>query len=58
VADDEAHASHGLVQAPLDAGAHDRPTRAGLGVALELGEPAIELGGLRLGERQVAGLGG
>ena len=47
VADDQAHASAGLVQALLDAGAYDRPALAGLGVTLELGEPAIELGGLR-----------
>ena len=56
--DDEAHASAGLVQALLDARAHLLPARAGLRVALEVGEAAVELGGLRLGERELAGLGG
>ena len=58
LADDEAHGSAGLVQALLDAGAHHLPGLAGVRVALKLGEAAVELGDLRLGERQLAGLGG
>ena len=58
LADDEAHASAGLVQAPFDTGAHDRPTLAGLGVARELREATVQFGGLRLAERQLPGLRG
>jgi hypothetical protein len=49
LADDEAHASAGLVQALLDAGAHDRPALTGIRVALEVGKATIEFDGLRLG---------
>ena len=43
-ADEKAHASAGLVQALLDAGAHHRPALAGLGVASERGEATVQLG--------------
>jgi hypothetical protein len=52
------HASDGLVQALLDAGANDRPALASPGIAREVAEAAVELDHLRLGERQLAGLGG
>lgn len=57
VADDETHASAGRAQAAIDATAHGFPGLAGLGVPGQGGEAAIELGGLRLGQRELAGLG-
>jgi hypothetical protein len=44
------------VQPLLEAFAHKRPGLAGAGVANQVGEAAIELGGLGIGERELAGL--
>lgn len=56
--DDEAHGSAGPVEPLLDAGAHNLPGLAGAGLTGKPREAAIEFCGLRLGERQPAGLGG
>lgn len=56
-ADDEAHASAGLVKAPLDAHTNDRPALSGIRVTLEVDKTTIEFGDLRLCERELAILG-